>query len=295
MDEFSPIFVQCIFERINCLTLVFICTVVECPSEDYLEPFVNHPVFAKHQMGGVSKTEDIPYCVVHFTPQSVMNNPRYADWMSKFGFNTRHIVVNEENTCMGTESVYRHQHKLHILHPDIFPFLNEDGFKKKIRVRHMKIVRHLLLRHIVFNYTLITHISLFQLEDPPSVHRPRTHHSVQLQPKLNFNTEKEIVLQPKVYLNEVFEIDGFLDALAELQTIISNREKQLLVKNEYPKLVMLGTGCSVPNKVRNTSGILLRIDENYSMLLDCGEGTMGQIVRIYGRSEADNVIKTIKV
>ena len=96
-------------------------------------------------------------------------------------------------------------------------------------------------------------------------------------------------------MNEVFEIDGILDALAELQTEINARTKTLHIDNEYPKIVMLGTGSSIPSKVRNTSGILLRVDKDHSMLLDCGEGTFGQIVKIYGKSEAHNILKTIKV
>lgn len=113
---------------------------------------------------------------------------------------------------------------------------------------------------------------------------------------MTFDTEHEISLHPKEYVDEVFEIDGFLDALAELQADINARMKTLSMhRNEYPKIVMLGTGSSIPSKVRNTSGILLRVDEDHSMLLDCGEGTFGQIVHIYGKSEARNVIKTIKV
>jgi len=63
-----------------------------------------------------------------------MDKRRYIDWMNKFSPNTRHIVVNEENKCMGSEAIHRHQHKLHILHPNIFPLLNEESFKKETRV-----------------------------------------------------------------------------------------------------------------------------------------------------------------
>lgn len=237
--------------------------VVDCPSEDYIESFVKHPAFVHHQMG-VANEGDIPYCIIHFTPQNVMDDSRYMNWMSKFGVSTRHIVVNEENECMGTEAVHRHQHKLHMLHPEIFPFLNEESFKKKTR-----------------------------MEDLPIIHRPRTHHTVHLQPQLRFDTENEISLHPKEYVNEVIEIDGILDALAELQTNINARTKLLSV-DEYPKIVMLGTGSSIPSKVRNTSGILLRVDRDHSILLDCGEGTFGQIVKNYGKSETPNIIKTIK-
>lgn len=58
---------------------------------------------------------------------------------------------------------------------------------------------------------------------------------------------------------------------------------------------MLGTGCSVPNKIRNTSSILLRVNKDSSILLDCGEGTLGQIIRYYGVSEGLNILRTIKV
>ncbi|XP_036147480.1 ribonuclease Z, mitochondrial isoform X2 [Monomorium pharaonis] len=237
--------------------------IVECPSQDYLESFVNHPAFARHQTGTANEG-DIPYCIIHFTPQNIMDDRRYVNWMNKFDLSTRHIVVNEENECMGTEAVHKHQHKLHMLHPEIFPFLNEESFQKKMR-----------------------------MEDLPIIHRPRTHHTVHLQPQLRFDIENEVSLHPKEYLNEVFENDGFLDALAELQTNINIRMQSLPV-DEYPKIVMLGTGSSVPSKVRNTSSILMRIDQSHSMLLDCGEGTFGQIVKNYGKSETPNIIKTIK-
>lgn len=118
----------CIFKLI-----FYLFPVVECPSEDYLESFVNHPAFARHQTA-TSSENDAPYCIIHFTPQKVMDNPRYVNWISKFGLNTRHIVLNEENECMGTEASHKHQHKLRLLHSEIFPFLNEESFQKNTRV-----------------------------------------------------------------------------------------------------------------------------------------------------------------
>lgn len=143
---------------------------------------------------------------------------------------------------------------------------------------------------------LAADITLFlQAADLPVIHRPRTLHTVHLQPELRLDTTNEVSLHPQEYLNEVFETEGFLDALAELQTNINVRTKELSIGTEYPKIVMLGTGSSIPGKVRNTSGILLRVDKDHSMVLDCGEGTFGQIMKIYGRSETDKILKTIKV
>lgn len=240
--------------------------IVECPLEDYLESFVNHPAFVQHQATATMSNEnDRPYCIIHFTPQRVIDDPRYIDWMNKFDSNTRHIVVNEDNECMGTEAIHRHQHKLHMLHSEIFPFLNEKSFQKKTRAN-----------------------------DLPLIHRPRTNHTIHLQPEIKYDTMNEVSLHPEEYIKEVYEIEGFSEMLKDLQTNINIEKERLSIGKEYPKIIMLGTGSSIPSKVRNTSGILLRMDQNHSMLLDCGEGTFGQIAKIYGKYKMDKIIKTIK-
>lgn len=45
--------------------------------------------------------------------------------MSKFGPKTRHLVLNSQNTCLGSEAVHRTQHKLHLLDADVFPLLRD--------------------------------------------------------------------------------------------------------------------------------------------------------------------------
>jgi len=143
------------------LTFYYFFSVVECPSEDYLESFVNHTAFAQYQT--TSSENNAPYCIIHFTPQKVMDDPRYMDWMDKFDLNTRHIVLNEKNECMGTEANHRHQHKLRLLHSDIFPLFNEESFEKKTRVRlHIKISfisRVLIIRcfYVTTNITFSSH------------------------------------------------------------------------------------------------------------------------------------------
>lgn len=89
----------------------------------------------------MSNENDTPFCIVHFTPQKVMDDPRYIDWMVKFDRNTHHIIVNEKNECMGTEAIHRQQHKLHMLHSEIFPLLNEKSFQKKTQVRCMRHIK----------------------------------------------------------------------------------------------------------------------------------------------------------
>lgn len=128
----------------------------------------------------------------------------------------------------------------------------------------------------------------------PIIHRPRTNHTIHLQPELKYDTKNEVSLHQEEYIKEAYEIEGFSEMLKDLQIKINIKER-LFIGKEYPKIIMLGTGSSIPNKVRNTSGILLQVDKNHSMLLDCGEGTLGQIAKIYGKYTMDKIIKTIKV
>ena len=48
------------------------------------------------------------------------------------------------------------------------------------------------------------------------------------------------------------------------------------------EVVFLGTGCAEPSKHRASSGILLRLPNGTSALLDAGEGTVGQMRKFFG-------------
>jgi len=59
-----------------------------------------------------------------------------------------------------------------------------------------------------------------------------------------------------------------------------------------PAVLFLGTGSAVPSKYRNVTGMMLTIPAAgtypaLSVLLDCGEGTVGQLQRMLGRTEAN--------
>lgn len=120
-------------------------------------------------------------------------------------------------------------------------------------------------------------------------------HTVGLRPDRGLESTVNVEINAKQYVEEVLNIDGFLDVLAELQTAVNAKTKSLGKIEEYPKLLMLGTGSSIPNKVRNTSGMLLELDEERSIIFDCGEGTIGQLERFFGESEIDRILKTVKV
>lgn len=57
----------------------------------------------------------------------------------------------------------------------------------------------------------------------------------------------------------------------------------------------LGTGAAIPGKHRNVSGILLDLFERGGVLLDCGEGTWGQMVRLMGLEGAQRAVGMLRV
>lgn len=54
----------------------FYILVVECPTEDYVNPLTNNTAFFKHQ--GLAKPENVAFVVVHFTPQHIIDDTRYS-------------------------------------------------------------------------------------------------------------------------------------------------------------------------------------------------------------------------
>eukprot|EP00887_Chlorella_sp_A99_P007427 scaffold2.g7427.t1 len=57
-----------------------------------------------------------------------------------------------------------------------------------------------------------------------------------------------------------------------------------------PEVTFLGTGSAEPSKYRGPSAIHLRLACGRGLLLDCGEGTLGQLVRMHGHRAAQRLL-----
>lgn len=64
---------------------------------------------------------------------------------------------------------------------------------------------------------------------------------------------------------------------------------------EELEVVFLGTGASIPSKYRNVTGLYLHRFGAGGLLLDCGEGTYGQLVRRYGAEGANGVLAGLRL
>lgn len=80
------------------------------------------------------------------------------------------------------------------------------------------------------------------------------------------------------------------DELKENINLLETESKLTKNIDEYPKVTFLGTGSSSPSKYRCVSGILVEHLPGRYIIMDCGEGTVLQLHRIFGRQKSQEVL-----
>uniref|UniRef100_A0A8C9TY42 Zinc phosphodiesterase ELAC protein 2 n=1 Tax=Scleropages formosus TaxID=113540 RepID=A0A8C9TY42_SCLFO len=225
--------------------------VVECPSEEFVEPLCTSDVISRYQNGG---GKDSVALVVHITPDSVLETHQYKSWMERFGPSTEHLILNEQVSTVHNIRSFKIQTHLNMIHPEIFPQLkNYTGKEAVLPV--------------------------------PGV-RAECMLKFQLRPKLEWQRDSIPMCDITEFVKEAAEVPDFLRELEQFKKLQSANTSV-----KYPEVVFLGTASSQPMKIRNVSGTLLNISSTQSILLDCGEGTFGQLCRHYGNDVDDLLTK----
>ncbi|KAJ3600230.1 hypothetical protein NHX12_031216 [Muraenolepis orangiensis] len=224
--------------------------VVECPSVDFIEGICTNERLARHQTGG---PEDPAVVVVHMTPEVVLKTESYQKWMERFPSSTEHLLLNEQVQTVHNVRSLKIQTQLNMIHPEIFPQLKTYSTKEEKASLHVSSVRGECLLKF------------------------------QLRPTLEWQRDSMLPCDPEVFVAEASAVPGFLSEVEACQTFCSTSSTLLSGKTEpYPEVIFLGTGSALPMKIRNVSGTLVNIGPGQSLLLDCGEGTFGQLCRHYG-------------
>ncbi|XP_043091156.1 zinc phosphodiesterase ELAC protein 2 isoform X3 [Puntigrus tetrazona] len=222
--------------------------VVDCPSDDFVQPLCTNRVLQRYQTGG---SEDSAALVVHMTPESVLDTEEYKSWMERFPSSTQHLLMNEQTFTTHNTRSHKLQTQLGLIHPDIFPPLK-----------------------------------LYKTKEPPAsllvpTVRAECLIKFQLRPKLEWQRDAILSCDSEEFVKEAAEVPNFLEEVEECRkfqaaaSVSSSGER-------FPEIVFLGTGSSLPMKIRNVSGTLVNISSSQSLMLDCGEGTFGQLCRHYG-------------
>lgn len=227
---------------------------IDIPDETFLERLITSSVLNDHG----SNAEDVAKIVVHFTSDRLTSHPLYRKWQSQFPISTTHWFVNDRNTFSGQSAQHLMQHQLNLIDDNVFPLLGE-----------------------VHPTTENTNKEL------------RTLNVFHLRPSRGF--ENYLPKQP--FQGNFPTADSMTAELVEMirkykcQTVSRTKDERA---KEFPKVVTLGTGSGMPSKTRNDSANLIQIDENNYALLDCGEGTLSQLVRFYGKEKVDDVLRKLR-
>lgn len=83
-----------------------------------------------------------------------------------------------------------------------------------------------------------------------------------LQPNKKLCYDSVPRLNVKEYVDETLAIPGLAASIESLK--MSYSEAIPFSERKYPKVLFLGTGSAIPNKTRNTSGILVETRYKYN-------------------------------
>uniref|UniRef100_A0A8C3LBJ9 Zinc phosphodiesterase ELAC protein 2 n=1 Tax=Chrysolophus pictus TaxID=9089 RepID=A0A8C3LBJ9_CHRPC len=227
--------------------------VLECPHEGFVDAVCENETFRRYQEG---LSENKVALVIHMTPESVLRDSRYQQWLERFGPETQHLVLNENCSAVHNARSYKIQTQLNLIHPEIFPltcFMLYFSLQEEEAVCSVPIVRGECLLKYHFR------------------------------PHQEWQRDAVTICDHDAFVAEALDLPNFQTRVKEC------KERNM---NPYPEIVFLGTGSAIPMKIRNVSSTLVNTSSTRSLLLDCGEGTFGQLCRHYGE-QVDQVLCNI--
>ncbi|MBN3304556.1 RNZ2 protein, partial [Amia calva] len=201
-----------------------------------------------------SGTEDRVSLVVHMTPEAILETESYKQWMERFGHSTEHLILNEQAQTPHNVRSIKIQTQLNLIHPEIFPMLQNYQTTEKPAALHIPSVRgECLLKY-------------------------------QLRPKLEWQrvSKSQDCSSRRKLLFISQHICSYIDAMYHNHSSINVSLTSTGKVEKFPEVVFLGTGSALP----------MKISPSQSLLLDCGEGTFGQLCRHYG-NDVDAVLSNL--
>ncbi|XP_050393712.1 zinc phosphodiesterase ELAC protein 2 isoform X2 [Patella vulgata] len=238
--------------------------IVECVSSEFLPSLMSRKEFGRYTDDKDRTDDDTAELVIHLTPVEVLQSSQYQQWIKSFGESTQHIILNRSASDVCHTAVYRLQTVLNLLHPQVFPLLPSQTSPRPI-------------------------IS----PDSNNIHLAHTNLIYRYRPSTGFITDQGPNLNTSIFEKEAKTKEDVIPLLKELKRKMKEVDTTKYSDKPYPEVVFLGTGASMPCKDRNVSCILVRLNKESNVLLDCGEGSADQIYRHYG-SETDNILCNLK-
>ncbi|KAL7640215.1 UNVERIFIED_CONTAM: hypothetical protein RMT77_009629 [Armadillidium vulgare] len=264
------------------------CIVLEIPSVEYLESLISSSDFDKYKKEGTCNEpeENDLKIIVHFSPPEVMKDSRYRQWVNSFSPSVSHLVINSRNSCLGLHSPVIMQLQLHQILPNVFPLHCNPGVPFVSFGTDIPIEEDILIPQFTSEYKFDG--TTIQSSSALLYH---------IKPFKEFDSSSRPFVNPKQVLYNCQESESILNSIENLNAKFAelNQEKNSASRNHYPSFLFLGTGSSFGTGTRNNSGILISLCQESCVLLDCGEGTLNQLIRFLGKDETMSTLRKLKL
>jgi len=249
-----------------------------------------------HNLEKLGALHNIPRLdtVFHFSPLNVFHDERYKRYISSLGNNVRHVFLNETCRGLGLIDVSAHAARLNTIISDLFPHLqggddciSEDDLKSRIEKDRVELGDNVLRAVTGMRLHVRPHNQDHAVLDSSEVVMFKQDEAVSdlLLGDIKFPEDRQ----------------DYIDSMAEAISYAGQYKPSVIDSNiscdklsEYPVVTFLGTGSSVPSKYRNVSCILVETAPDNFILMDCGEGSFGQMVRLFGRDKTEHIIRNLK-
>ncbi|BFZ63189.1 hypothetical protein YB2330_004309 [Saitoella coloradoensis] len=243
-----------------------IVVILDIPSIEYFSSLMSSP-----ELAAIEEKKDYIACVVHLLgSKEVLTNPEYVAWVrNTYGPETQHLVSCPElpTNCVNLFSATAASVRNSIIDKEIFPVPWHDNTPPK-----------LIAWEGCKTQTLVSN----------QVYR------IYPTPEWDFNTYPHFRSIPRRgrYGDLEKARRRYEDLVASEKTRMMQAERDKEPGTDV-EIVTLGTGSQKPALTRNVSATLITTEQgNY--LLDCGEGTLGQLTRLYGPEELPKLLRELR-
>ncbi|KAF5351284.1 hypothetical protein D9758_007983 [Tetrapyrgos nigripes] len=231
--------------------------------------FSGSPFYSKFRSNRPEDLQDhVVRVIYHICGEGVLEDERYLDFMRGFGPQVHHVVASKEycsNPVTFTSAAF-HQLRLSKLDPDIFVIPKYSLTPKK----DIKAIPNL----------------------PPSVTPMEANIIASMRPPAPPSKEEFAIELDRFHSADAEGLElpsstevCFNKAKAEVAAFVASGGRPEMPGGSV-RIITLGTGSAVPSKYRNVSATVISIPGYGNILLDCGEGTWGNLVRHFGEDES---------
>ena len=263
--------------------------VVDCPNMEVAKALTSNRYLEPEGYKGRGESVAL---IVHMTPLEVLQSEQYCEWVAGFGVDIKHLLLHA-SVCPGEVS-YRTAMSfslpLHLMNPNVYQLPCVPD-KNHINKAELNLSEHVADDSVIISRPLMKYHLKPSLREERSLCYPPIQEQV-LKDLSYIKSDKKVYDRILCHRHNL----SIQDEPSETQILSSLSKSKALCGLTDPKdiqVTFLGTSSSHPTRVRGVSAILLQTLSDGNILLDCGEGTLGQLDRLFGRTAADDVLRNL--